>query len=93
MASWRQLYIKHDAKNGYRIFAGSIGTKQPLYIFSLWAEGPKELIIDLEENMALLGDEGAALWAKTFEYVERVETYEGWYLPQYSYTLDQKLAD
>jgi len=92
LASWKQLYIKHDIKNGYRVFSGSIGLQTSLYIFTTWAEGPEEFQNGLEENLKLLGEEGAALWQKTMENVQKVETIEGWYLPQYSYTRDQKLA-
>ena len=93
MSAWRQLYKDNGVKNGYRIFKGSIGLEQPLYVFSTWAEDPQELQIDLQENMKILGERGAALNAKMLEYVEKVETYEGWYLPQYSYNTGKKLAD
>ena len=92
LAAWRQLYKDSGIKNGFRVFAGSIGLEQPLFVFATWAEDPQGLQINLQENMKLLGDRGAALNAKMLEYVERVESYEGWYLPQYSYNTGQKLA-
>ncbi len=92
LAAWRQLYKDNGIKNGYRVFAGSIGLEQPLFVFGTWAEDPQGLQIDLQENMKLLGERGAALNAKMLEYVERVESYEGWYLPQYSYNTGHKLA-
>jgi hypothetical protein len=34
--------------------------------------------------MGSFGDSGSILWMKMMELVRKVETYEGWYLPQYS---------
>jgi hypothetical protein len=92
LASWHSLYNKHEINNGYRIFSGFTGLYQPLYIFTVWAEDPTELQRNLQDNMTLFGEEGAILWTKTMEYVHKVETFEGWYLPQYSYTNNKKLA-
>jgi len=33
----------------------------------------------------MLGEDGPILWMAMMELVRKVETIEGWYLPQYSY--------
>ena len=45
---------------------------------------PGDLQDRLQENMESFGDSGSILWMKMMELVRKVETYEGWYLPQYS---------
>jgi hypothetical protein len=34
--------------------------------------------------MELFGQNGSILWMKMMDLVRKVETVEGWYLPQYS---------
>jgi hypothetical protein len=92
LGAWRDLYKNRGIKNGYRIFSGVIGLPQPLFIFSTWAADPLDYHLRLKENLEILGEEGAVLWEQTLQYVQKVETFEGWFLPQYSYTGDKKLA-
>ena len=44
----------------------------------------KEKQLPSFDNMESFGDSGSILWMKMMELVRKVETYEGWYLPQYS---------
>ena len=78
------LYNDVGARSGYRIFKGLMGQELPLYIFTTWAADPGDLQDRLQENMESFGDSGSILWMKMMELVRKVETYEGWYLPQYS---------
>jgi len=82
--AWHYLYNDVGARSGYRIYKGLIGQEQPLYIFATWAADPGEYQDRLQENMELLGKDGVILWMKMMELVRKVETIEGWYLPQYS---------
>lgn len=85
IASWKSLYEKKGVKNGFRIFKGELGMERPVYIFTTWAEDPLTYQQNLQDNMALLDNEGVQLWMAMMALVRKVETVEGWYLPQYSY--------
>lgn len=82
--AWQYLYKDVKAPSGYRIYKGLIGNEQPLYIFTTWAADPGDYQDRLQENMELLGKAGTVLWMKMMELVRKVETFNGWYLPQYS---------
>jgi hypothetical protein len=82
--AWQYLYQESGVRSGYRIYKGLIGQEQPLYIFATWAADPGEYQDRLQENMERMGMDGAILWMKMMELVRKVETVEGWYLPQYS---------
>jgi len=85
MASWASLYKQKGIEHGFRVFKGLIGTENPVYIFTTWAESPLDYQQGLQDNIKLLGEEGGTLWMDMMKYVRDVETIEGWYLPQYSY--------
>jgi hypothetical protein len=93
LAAWQGLYMKYDAPSGFRVFEGYLGTEQPLYIFTNWAEDPMDHHEKLNQTMEKLGEESVVLWLALMEYVKEVKTIEGWFLPQYSYTQDQTLAE
>lgn len=85
IASWKSLYERKGIKHGFRVFQGLVGTESPAYIFTTWAESPLDYQKNLQDDIKLLGEDGAALWMAMMELVRKVETVEGWYLPQYSY--------
>jgi hypothetical protein len=85
LAAWKNLYEQKGIDNGYRVFRGVIGIDQPVVIFTSWAKTPLEHQQNLEKNNELLGEEGSILWISMLELARKVETIEGWYLPQYSY--------
>jgi hypothetical protein len=85
IASWKSLYERKGIKHGFRVFQGLVGTESPAYIFTTWAESPLDYQRNLQDDIKLLGEDGAALWMAMMELVRKVETVEGWYLPQYSY--------
>jgi len=93
LLAWRALYAKNNVARGFRVFEGYLGTEQPMLIFTNWAESPADHQEKLNQTMEKLGEEGSALWMATMEYVRDVRVVEGWFLPQYSYTLGLKLAE
>jgi hypothetical protein len=93
LSAWKGLYVKNNVERGYRVFEGFLGTEQPLFILTNWAEDPKDHEEKLNKTMEQLGDESVVLWTATMEYVREVKVIEGWFLPQYSYTLGQKFAE
>lgn len=92
LLAWQGLYMKHDVASGFRVFEGYLGTEQPLFVFTNWAKDPKDHQEKLNQTMEKLGEESIVLWMALMEYVRKVDTVEGWFLPQYSYTKDQNLA-
>jgi hypothetical protein len=85
IAAWKSLYEKKGVKSGFRIFKGLIGLDGPVYVFTTWGASPLDYQKNIEENLKLLGEDGANLWMAMLAIVRGVETVEGWYLPQYSY--------
>ena len=90
LKAWKNLYENKGIKNGFRVFSGVIGLEQPVMILTTWAESPLDYQSKLQENIELLDDEGSILWMGMMELARKVETIEGWYLPQYSFTPDEK---
>jgi hypothetical protein len=83
--AWKNLYENKGVKNGFRVFKGVVGLEQPVILFTTWAKDPLDYQVKLQDNMGLLGDEGAILWMAMMQIVSDVEVVEGWFLPQYSY--------
>ena len=88
LKAWKNLYKNKGVKNGFRVFSGVIGLEQPVIIITTWGKSPLEYQTNLQENIELLYNEGTFLWTGMMELVRKVETVEGWYLPQYSFTPD-----
>ncbi len=93
LSEWKKLYESKGIEMGFRVFSGFIGIEQPLYILTIWAEDPLAYQTNLQEVSTKLGEDGAALMNKMFKYVNSTETIEGWYLPQYSFAPNMKLAE
>lgn len=93
LSAWQNLYMKNNVASGFRVFEGYLGTEQPLFVFTNWAEDPQDHQKKLYQTMVSLGDESIVLYQALMQYVRKVETIEGWYLPQYSYTQNQKFAE
>ena len=85
LLAWKNLYQNKGVENGFRVFKGVVGLEQPVLLLTTWAESPLDYQINLQENMELLDEDGAILWMAMMELVRKVETIEGWYLPQYSF--------
>lgn len=93
LSAWQGLYMKKNVAGGFRVFEGYLGTEQPLFVFTNWAEDPKDHQEKLYQTMEALGEESIILYQALMQYVRKVETVEGWYLPQYSHTKNQKFAE
>jgi hypothetical protein len=85
LIAWKNLYQNKGVENGFRVFQGVVGIEQPVFILTTWAESPLDYQLNLQENIDLLGEEGTVLWMAMMQLVRKVETVEGWYLPQYSF--------
>ena len=93
LSAWKGLYNTKEVLSGYRVFEGFLGIEQPVIILTNWAENPTNHQEKLTGAMEKLGNDGAALWTATMQYVREVKIIEGWFLPQYSYTRGLKLAE
>lgn len=89
LLTWKTLYQQKAVNYGFRVFKGVVGTDNPVYILTTWAADPLTYQQNLQENMKKLGGEGAKVWLSMLELVRDVETVEGWYLPQYSFTTEK----
>jgi hypothetical protein len=89
LAAWKALYEKNDIKTGYMIYRGMLGIDQPLVIFTSWAKNPLEHHQEVDANSKLLGEEGSALLLGMLELANRVETTEGYFVPEFSYQPDK----
>lgn len=86
LLAWKNLYKNKGVKTGFRVFKGVIGLDQPVLMLTTWSKSPLDYQIELQESIDLLDEEGTILWVAMMELVREVETVEGWYLPQYSFT-------
>ena len=93
LAAYKHLYKTKNVKMGFRVFAGQIGLERPAYILTTWAKSPLDYHENLEKVSEMLGDNGALLWTKLMELVKEAKITEGWYLPQYSYAPEMKMAE
>lgn len=93
LAAYKHLYKTKNVEMGFRVFAGQIGLDRPTYILTTWAESPLDYHQNLEKTSEILGESGALLWSKLMELVKEAQITEGWYLPQYSYAPNMKLAE
>jgi len=82
---WAELHKSKGAPHGYRVYTGGIGTDVPLIIVFRWAKGPAEMVAQMAENSEVLGEEAAALWARTASMLTKTDSKSGWYLPDISY--------
>lgn len=86
LLAWKNIYQDKKVKSGFRVFKGVIGLDQPVIMFTTWSESPLAYQEELQESIDLLDEQGSILWVAMMELVRTVETIEGWYLPQYSFT-------
>lgn len=93
LENWRKLYEAKDVEMGFRVFTGFLGIEQPLYILTTWAENALEYQLNIEKSSKILGEEGISLWNNMYEFVNTTETLEGWYLQQYSFAPNLKMAE
>ncbi|MCB2207346.1 MAG: hypothetical protein KQH67_03535 [Bacteroidetes bacterium] len=85
ISAWKNLYEDKGISNGFRVYTGVIGIERPVIIFTTWAKNPRDFQENIQKNIELLGEEGTILWMAMMQLVRKVETVEGWYLPQYSF--------
>jgi hypothetical protein len=85
LQAWKKLYENKNVQMGFRVFSGFIGVEKPLYVFTMWATNPYEYQNNLMKAMEILGEEGTGLWRETMNNVRKINTIEGWFLPQYSF--------
>lgn len=85
LAAWKNLYVEKGLMTGYRVYRGVMGIEQPLVIFTSWAKTPLEYHENLEANIEILGEEGSVLLLGMIELANKIETIEGYFVPEFSY--------
>ena len=87
---WVALYKSKNIPDGYNLFVGDIGTDMPIFVVVSFGENASDYFSQLEKNNALLGEEGMALWKKTFAATRKFETKTGMSRPDLSYIPKEK---
>jgi hypothetical protein len=85
LSAWKYLYQQNNIESGYRVYRGVLGIEQPVVLFTSWAKNPLEHHQNLEANTRILGEEGSALLIGILESATKVETIEGYFVPEFSY--------
>lgn len=82
---WAALFKKNDISDGFVVFQAVMGTELPLYIVGRPGKSAQDYYAQNEKIDALLGEEGAAMNAKTFAIVRSFETQNVTTRPDLSY--------
>lgn len=86
LKEWLALYKNKEIPNEYIFYVGSIGTEMPLYIA---VESGKEVVdffTEINKTNEKFGEEGRALWEKTWPLVKRFEMKSCTFCPELSFT-------
>ena len=86
LGAWKALYENKGIESGYRVFMGVLGLDQPVVIMANWAKSPLELQQQIEHNVETLGDDGSALLLAMLDLANYIETVDGYYIPEFSYS-------
>jgi len=80
------LHEKHGGLLPWGIYEGFIGTDNPVYLVAYYAENGVALHTADLENQKKFGDEMMKLFGMAFQHTRDLETFDGWYRPDLSYT-------
>ncbi len=81
---WVALNKKLGLPDGYRLYSGSFGSDTPLFVVSQSAKDAVDFATRQEAWMKKAGDEGKALWAKTWKVIRKFDTHNGRIRPDLS---------
>ena len=81
---WVALSKKVGLPDGYRLYSGSFGTDGPVFIVAQSAKDAVDFYTRQEAWMKKAGDEGKALWAKTWKAVRKYDSVNGRIRPDIS---------
>jgi hypothetical protein len=81
---WVALNKKMGGQEGYRLYSSSYGSDGPLFIVVQSAKDALDFYTRQEAWLKKAGDEGKALWAKTWKVVRKFDTMTGMIRPDLS---------
>jgi len=84
-AKFHKLYKEKGSKMHYRLYRSGFGNMGSYFLVAVAAENPSDMDRLTQENRALLGEEGAKLFAELEQLVSKVETVRGYMRPDLSY--------
>ena len=89
LKKWLTLYKSKEIPNEYSFYVGSIGTEMPLYIAVENGKDIVDFFTEINKTNEKFGEEGVALWEKTWPLVKRFEMKQCTLCPELSYTPEQ----
>jgi hypothetical protein len=84
MAEWKKLYETKKVQNGFAVYKIMMG-KEFGYAIMSWGKNPSDIAFKEEKSNELLGQEAAALWAKTQAITRKYFTKRARVAPELSY--------
>lgn len=81
---WVALNKKIDLPEGYRLYSGAYGSDTPVFIVTQSAKNAAEFYAKQDAWLKKAGDEGKALWMKTWNVVRKYESVDGRIRPDLS---------
>ncbi|GBD91161.1 hypothetical protein BMS3Abin04_01887 [bacterium BMS3Abin04] len=86
LKEWKDLYAKHNIKNGYRVYLGDLGTDTPMVLFVGHFKDRASWVLESGKIAEILGDEQKTLLKKTFSIMQKFEHKNGTMRPDLAYT-------
>jgi hypothetical protein len=85
LKEWLTLYKSKEILNEYSFYVGSIGTEMPLYIAIESGRDITDFFSEINKTNEKFGEEGKALWEKTWPFVKRFEMKSCTFCPELSF--------
>lgn len=82
---WRSLSAARGARDPFMTYQGGYGNEEPVYVWFEYGKSAADYAAAEETFWKSLGDEGAALSARTRALIRKMETKTGRYRPDLSY--------
>jgi hypothetical protein len=81
---WVALNKKLGLPDGYRLYSGSYGSDTPVFVVAQSAKDAVDFTTRQAAWMKKAGDEGKALWAKTWKVIRKFDIHHGMIRPDLS---------
>jgi hypothetical protein len=92
-AIFKELVALLKSKNTseqIKIYAGDIGTEQPVYVGVLYAKDSVDFFTHNQKMWEAVGEEGSLLFQKLMTLLRKRESRQVWHSPEHSYIPKEK---
>ena len=86
IAEIKNLYVKKDAKENFRVYRSGFGSPEEFYMVVISAKNAESYAKTSDETEKLLGPEGNKLMDEMMQFILKYETREGRMRPDLAYT-------